>query len=133
MSWILMLLKNLPAIMAAIQTLLAIFGAKAAYANHVAYAAKTVSEKALAEADWNLYVAGQGGGVALLAVGAIAAACAQPVLNRVFAAFAREQQAEQVALSQILVERDGAAQAFALRAQVQRLAPEHQAIVIGPR
>ena len=131
MSWILMLLKNLPAIMAAIQTLLAIFGAKAAYANHVAYGAKTAAGEVLAASDWNLYVAGQGGVAALLGVGAIAMACVQPSLNRVFAAFVREQQAEKVALNQILSERDGAAQAFALRAQMMRLAPEHQAIVVG--
>ena len=131
MSWILALLKNLPAIMAALQTLIAIFTAKAAYANHLAYTAKTAGGVALSSSDWNYYVAGQGGGAALMAVGAVAAACCQPTLNRVFAAFRREQEAEQVALSQILSERDGAAQAFALRAQLQRLAPEHQAIVIG--
>ena len=94
MGWILMLLKNLPAIMAAIQTLISIFTAKAAIANHAAWQATVAAGGVAASSDWNWYVAGQGGGAAALAVGAVVAACCQPISNAAFAAYNREQAAQ---------------------------------------
>lgn len=131
MSWILALLKNMPAIMAAIQTLIAIFTAKSAMANHAAFQASVAAGNAMAASDWNWYVAGQGGGAAAAAVGAIALACCQPTANRVFAAFAREQAATEAALGQVLNSREQAAIAFQLRSQMLSLSPECQAIVKG--
>lgn len=109
MSWILMLLKNLPAIMAAIQALIAIFTAKSAYANYVAYQASVAAGNAMAAEQWNWYVAGQGGGAAALAVSAIAFAFAQPTANQVFAAFGREQAAQSRRLRLLALEDEVAA------------------------
>ena len=94
MSWILMLLKNLPAIMAAIQTLISIFAVKAAMASHAAFTASAAAGVDLGADNWNWYVAGQGGGGAAMAVSAIVLACCQPTANAAFAAYGREQAAQ---------------------------------------
>lgn len=131
MSWILLLLKNLPALLAAIQSIISIFAVRAAMASHAAFQASAAAGKDLGSETWNWYVAGQGCGGAVLAVSAIAFAFAQPTANRVFAAFAREQASERAALSQILASRDQAASAYLLLAQTEALSPKYQAIVKG--
>lgn len=134
MSWILLLLKNLPALMAMIQTLIGIFSARAAMANHAAHQASVAAGQLMTATDatnWNWYVLGQGGGAAALGVSAAAFAFLQPLANRVHAAFAREQASERSALSQILASRDQAASAYLLLAQTEALSPKYQAIVKG--
>ena len=131
MSWILMLLKNLPAIMAAIQTLISIFAAKSAMANHAAFQASVAAGNLASSADWNLYVAGQGGGAAALGVGAVACLIGQGRQWRAHSALERQEAAEAVALSQIVSEREQAAKAYALRAEMSGLSPACQAIVRG--
>ena len=131
MSWILMLLKNLPAIMAAIQSLIAIFTAKAAMANHAAFQASVAAGNALGAEQWNWYVAGQGGGAAALAASAAAFACCQPTANRVFAAYQREQEIQSAIVAQAAAEREQAARAYALRAEMASLSPVCQQIVTG--
>lgn len=131
MSWILIFLKNLPAIMAAIQTLISIFAAKSAMANHVAFQASVAAGNLASAADWNWYVAGQGGGAAALAVSAAVCAIAQPISNQVFAAHRREQELLGVTVRQAMTEREQAATAYALKARMASLSTACQKIITG--
>lgn len=88
MSLILTLLKNLPAIMAAIQSLIAIFTTQAAYQSYQRLAPAVSQGVASAVGDYQWYVLGQGGLSIALVLGAVFAAFGQVAQNRVYASHA---------------------------------------------
>lgn len=85
MGWIAVILKNLPALLAALQTLISIFTTQAAMKAHASISTAMAAGNAAASDQWNWYVLGQGGLSAALGVGAVGCVLMQPTMNRVFA------------------------------------------------